>query len=64
MAVVRRSLEQLRAGKPRVDRAKLEATSEQDIRRHQIEDGQDPRTHHFAASLGTCLRAQRDGSST
>lgn len=42
MAVVRRSLEQLRAGKPGVDRAKLEASSEQDIRRHQIEDGQDP----------------------
>ena len=28
--------------KPRVDRARVAATSEADIRRHTIEDGQDP----------------------
>ena len=42
MAVVRKSLEQMRAGRPRIDRAKIDATTEEDIRRHQIEDGQDP----------------------
>ena len=42
MAVVRKSLEQMRAGRPRIDRAKVDATTEEDIRRHQIEDGQDP----------------------
>jgi len=42
MAVVRKSLEQMRAGKARVDRAKIDATTEEDIRCHQIEDGQDP----------------------
>ena len=42
MAVVRKSLEQIRAGKPRFDRARLDATTEEDIRRHQIEDGEDP----------------------
>ena len=41
MAVVRKSLEQMRASKPRIDRAKIDATTEEDIRRHQIEDGQD-----------------------
>jgi putative transcriptional regulator len=42
MAVVRKSLGQIRAGKPRVDRAKLDATTEADIRRHQIEDDEYP----------------------
>src|SRR5438270_12008223 len=42
MAVVRKSLEQMRAGRPRIDRAKIDATTEEDIRRHQIEDGEDP----------------------
>jgi putative transcriptional regulator len=32
----------MRAGRPRIDRAKIDATTEEDIRRHQIEDGQDP----------------------
>jgi putative transcriptional regulator len=32
----------MRAGRPRIDRAKVDATTEEDIRRHQIEDGQDP----------------------
>jgi putative transcriptional regulator len=41
MAFVRKTLEQARR-EGRVDRAKLAATTEEDIRRHQIEDGYDP----------------------
>ena len=36
------TLEQILANPPKVDEAKLAATSEADIRRHMIEDGQDP----------------------
>jgi len=36
------TLEELRASRPFVDRSKVTATTEDDIRRHQIEDGEDP----------------------
>ncbi len=36
------TLEEIRATRPRVDRAKVAATTEEDIRRHQVEDGEDP----------------------
>ncbi len=36
------TLEQLRKRKPQVDYAKLDATTEEDIRSYQIEDGYDP----------------------
>lgn len=36
------TLEDLRKRKPVVDRAKIDATTEEDIRRHMIEDGEDP----------------------
>ena len=42
MAIVSRTLEEIRAMKPRIDRAKFDATTEEDIRRHMIEDGEDP----------------------
>ena len=42
MAITRMTTEQIRALRPRVDRTKLDATTEEDIRRHMIEDGQDP----------------------
>ena len=42
MALVRKSLEEIKAAKPDIDRAKFDATSEEDIRRHMIEDGEDP----------------------
>ena len=42
MAIVRRTLDHIRRMKPRIDRAKIDATSEADIRRQMIEDGQDP----------------------
>lgn len=37
-----RTLEEILASKPQVDQAKLDATTEEDIRRHMIEDGEDP----------------------
>ena len=36
------TLEEIRASKPAVDQAKLDRTTEEDIRRYQIEDGYDP----------------------
>ncbi len=36
------TLAQIRERKPEVDRAKIAATTDDDIRRHQIEDGEDP----------------------
>jgi putative transcriptional regulator len=41
MALVRRSMEHIRRLKPRIDRAKIDATTESDIRRHMREDGED-----------------------
>lgn len=43
MAIVRRTLERIRRVKPAVNRDKLDSTTEADIRRHMVEDGQDPR---------------------
>ena len=40
MALVRRSIESLRRMKPHVNRAKIDATTEADIRRHMREDDQ------------------------
>jgi len=42
MAIVRKTLEQIKAEKPDVDWAKVDATTEEDIRRQMIEDGEDP----------------------
>ena len=42
MAIVRKSLSQILLDPPTLDRAKVAATSERDIRRFQIEDGEDP----------------------
>jgi putative transcriptional regulator len=42
MAMVRRTLEQIKASKPKTDLRKFDATTEADIRRHMIEDGEDP----------------------
>ena len=41
MAIVRMTLEDARA-KGRVDRSKIASSTEEDIRRHAIEDGEDP----------------------
>ena len=41
MALVRRTMDSIRRMKPRVNRAKIDATTEADIRRHMREDGQE-----------------------
>ena len=41
MAIVRKSVKQIKAAKPKIDAAKIDATTEKDIRRHMIEDGED-----------------------
>lgn len=40
--MVRMTLEQIRANRPVVDEAKLDATTEDDTRRYMIEDGYNP----------------------
>jgi hypothetical protein len=40
MAIIRRTVENIRRMKPRVNRAKITATTEADIRRHMSEDGE------------------------
>jgi putative transcriptional regulator len=40
MAYVHRTLEQIRRMKPKTDRTKINRTTDADIRRHMIEDGQ------------------------
>jgi putative transcriptional regulator len=40
MAIVRRTLEQIRRMKPKTDRRKINRTTDTDFRRHMIEDGQ------------------------
>lgn len=42
MAMVRKTLEQIVAENPKSDLKKIDATTEEDIRRHMIEDGEDP----------------------
>lgn len=42
MAIVRKTLSEILASEPDVDYAILDATTEEDIRRHMIEDGEDP----------------------
>jgi putative transcriptional regulator len=40
--MARMTLDQIKASKPKVNRAKIAATSEEDIARHMREDGEDP----------------------
>lgn len=42
MAIVRKTLEEIKASKPDVDWKKVDATTEEDIRRYMIEDGENP----------------------
>jgi len=40
--MARMTLDQIRASRPKIDRAKIKATSEKDIARQMREDGEDP----------------------
>jgi putative transcriptional regulator len=42
MAITRMTLEQIKKNPSKLDHAKIDATTEEDIRRHMIEDGEDP----------------------
>jgi len=42
MAITRMTLDEIKARPSKRDRAKIRATTEEDIRRHMIEDGEDP----------------------
>ena len=42
MAITRMTLDEIRATPSRRDRAKVKATTEDDIRRNMVEDGEDP----------------------
>lgn len=42
MAIVRKTLEEIIAMKPEINREIFDATTEEDIRRHMIEDGENP----------------------
>lgn len=42
MACEPMTLEEIRVLRPAADLAKIAATTEEDIRRHQVEDGEDP----------------------
>ena len=42
MAIVRKSLDHLQSEKPIIDHAKVAAATEDEIRQHAIEDGEDP----------------------
>lgn len=42
MAITRMTLDEITARPSKRDRAKLRATTKEDIRRHMIEDGEDP----------------------
>jgi putative transcriptional regulator len=62
MAIVRKTLEEILAMKPQIDRAKFDATTEEDIRRHMIEDGEDPDAEYtLETSFTPCvIRARLD----
>jgi putative transcriptional regulator len=44
MAIVHRTLDQIRRMKSKTNRAKINRMTESDIRRYMIEDGQDPKS--------------------
>ena len=48
MAIVHRTMEQIRRMKPKTDRTKINKTTDADIRRHMIEDGQGNDLSSFA----------------
>ena len=49
MAIIRRTMENIRRMKPRINRAKIDATTEADIRRHMREDGHGRRRYWRAS---------------
>jgi putative transcriptional regulator len=62
MAIVRRTLDHIRRVKARIDRTTIDATTEADIRRHMIEDGQEESDHSgFAPVIPPLVLRKRMG---
>ena len=63
MAITRMTLDEAQAKVPEVDRAKMDATTEEDIRRHMAEDDEDPnatpRLEDWYPSVATLRRRLR-----
>lgn len=59
MAVIRKSLDDLRSKRPTIDQAKIVTATEDDIRRHAIEDGEDPDAPLAGFNLVVPARAVR-----
>ena len=60
MARIRKSLNDIKASPPKIDRALMRATKPADIRRQQIEDGEDPdgALPEFASNLVRAARSR------
>ena len=54
MALVRKTLAQIKRDKPRVDRAKVDATTEADIQRHMREDDTPELTNKWFEQADVC----------
>jgi putative transcriptional regulator len=61
--MARMTIDQIRASRPKIDRAKIEATTEEDIARHMREDGEDPNAGigPFVEDLPPALIRERIG---
>ena len=51
MAITRMTLDEIKARPSKRNRAKIKATREEDIRRHMIEDGEDPNAEPRAEDI-------------
>lgn len=60
MAIVRKSLDEIAAAKPRIDADAFDRLTEDDIRRFQIEDGQQPDASLEGFIWTVSARAVRD----
>jgi putative transcriptional regulator len=62
MAFIKRSLKQIEASPPRINRKLMKATGEAAIRRHATEDGDDPKAPmpDYALNLVKAARAKLD----
>lgn len=64
MAMVRRSLEDIRRRKPMIDHARIDATTEADIERYMVEDGGNPDAdYRLEDSISPAAIRQRLGMS-
>lgn len=58
MAIVRKTLDDIKASRPKSDRRRIAATSDEEIERHRIEDGEDLAAPQDFAPSAKTLRLQ------